>query len=198
MTRLFLLAFALAAPATIVRAQPQPQAAPVGAVDQALIERFMAALPRSQQALDSTSETNAELLALFTGLNPGRDAEVRPLVESYARCAAPALREGTLRMFGALARDLGRDKVEALIRFYSGPDFTAFARVAPAAQAGTLAPADAAELARLLGAYPLADFHAAMRRAGSALESDEAFTAGITRCATELRTAMQSRRLRVN
>jgi hypothetical protein len=198
MHKLLFLAFALAAPATALPAQPQPSAAPAASVDEALVARFIAALPHAQQSLDSTDETNGELLQRFSVLNPGREAEVRTLVEGYSRCAGPALREATVRLFADVARQLGADKVNALIRFYTGPDFKAFAALAPDVQAGRLTPAAMAEFQRLLAAYPLTEFHATLQRVGSGLDRDQVFASAITGCARALRTGLESRRLRVN
>lgn len=197
MVRLFLALAAFAVPVAPASAQPAPSAAS-SPVDQALLDRFVAALPESREQLAALGEVDSDLLRRFTALNPGRDGDVLPLVQAYARCSAPALRNGTVRLIEEVGRQLGRERVERLIAFYGGPDFEAFARIAPSVQAGNPSAAESAELLRILTAYPLIEFRATMQRLGESVGPDDQFAAAITRCATTLRQALEARGLRVN
>jgi hypothetical protein len=68
---------------------------------------------------------SAELSAL-AALNPGKEAQVRSILEANLACSNEAISAGTLRMLRTVARDLGEARVTRLISFYEGPDYAAF------------------------------------------------------------------------
>src|SRR3954465_6754145 len=63
---------------------------PAAAPD-ALVERFIAALPH-QEEFDPPATADARRLAQFGALNPGREQEVRTILTAEATCSAPAIR----------------------------------------------------------------------------------------------------------
>ena len=136
---------------------------PAEAPSPALVDRFMAAIPDAQRLTQVDRTADPAELARLSRLNPGKAEAIRPVLEAYAACSSPinnAISELGLRF---AARQLGRAKLEQLIRFYEGEDFRRLAVLAPRMEAGqTLAAAEQAELDRILAAYPLAEFNAVL------------------------------------
>lgn len=106
-----------------------PATEPSGDVDEAQIERFIAAMPDSDRLRGTEPSPNPADLARLQALNPSRSETVRRILETQARCEAATSAAWTRAALGAVARRMGRDKVDRLIRFYSGPDFLAFSAI---------------------------------------------------------------------
>ncbi|HEX8064614.1 MAG TPA: hypothetical protein VF535_15545, partial [Allosphingosinicella sp.] len=125
----FAAALLLAAQAQSASAQPaQPaQAAP----SEALIDRFIAILPDREQIDSVDSEIDAGELKTLVALNPGKEAQVRSILQvNLTSCTGPAISAGTLRMLRTVARGLGAEKLQRLVAFYEGPDFAKFSALA--------------------------------------------------------------------
>ena len=140
----------------VAATEPVPAEAP----SPALVERFMAAIPDAQRLSQVDGTADPAELARLSRLNPGKAEAIRPVLEAYAACSSPinnAISEAGLRF---AAQQLGRAKLEQLIRFYEGEDFRRLAALTPRLEAGqTPTAADQAELERILAAYPLAEFN---------------------------------------
>ncbi len=163
-------------------AQPSPDAD--AAPGDALVDRFIAALPTPRAGPDPAS------VAALEELNPGRRDDIVAVLSDYEECG-DALARVQLRR---VAHALGARKVTQLVRFYEGEDFRTFDRIAAQPEAA-LSAADRAERDRILAAYPLADFVQAMGPTGPAFDS-EAAIAGIERCMTARDAALAGRNLR--
>jgi hypothetical protein len=145
--------------AALLIAVPNP--APAEPPSEALVDRFMTAIPDADrlEQMDRTADP-AELERL-SRLNSGKTDEIRPVLEAYAACASPINNEIGRSGLRFAAQQLGRAKLEQLIRFYEGEDFRRFAALGSRLEAGeTLAPAEQAELDRIMAAYPLAELNA--------------------------------------
>ncbi|MET1110255.1 MAG: hypothetical protein ABWX67_01880 [Allosphingosinicella sp.] len=180
------LLLALQAPPVLAQAAP---AAP----SDALVERFLAAIPDRDEIAAVASQIDAGELSRLVALNPGKEAKVRSILQSNLACTGPAVTEGTLRMLRTVARDLGAERLQKIISFYEGPDYAAFAALAPRMQ-NNPAPsaADKAALAKLMAAYPLQAFLEQMNRAAEIVAADPAFVAAGRKCATEQMEALEA------
>ena len=141
-----------------------------------LVERFIAALPQPRRPLDAI---DSEELARLAQRNPGREGDIRPILEAHARCTAPVRQSSTERVFQGVAARLGTANVEALIRFYSGPDLARFGALAEKTDKST---EENAELERLLAAYPMQAMMDAMQSSGMAIFDDDAFMSAMDAC----------------
>lgn len=142
---------------------PVPVAPAEATASESQIDRFMAVLPDAER-LNGTDAADAEELARLVRLNPGRETDIRPVLDAFAACSTPhnlAMSREGLRF---AARRLGSAKLERLIRFYEGEDFQRFQALMARLSAGaTPGPAEEAELNGFMAAYPLTDFYAVMR-----------------------------------
>ena len=152
----------------------------------AVIDRFMAAIP------DPGSDPDPEQLAYFITLNPGRDADIAPVLQSFAECrnayAARALRN--------VAASLGSERLARLTAFYEGEDFRALDRITSRPEE-ELTAQEQAERDRIISAYPIEDFVAAMQPSNPAFSMDEAM-AMLDQCERERDEALQRQGLRVS
>lgn len=155
-----------------------------------LVERLIAALPEPQRRLD---EVDPAALDRLVQLNPGREADLRAILQTHVRCTAPLMRASTDRMLHQVATHLGAANVEALIRFYQGPDLARFATLAEKADKS---PEEAAEFDRLLRAYPMEAFREAMQAASARLFEDEAFFVAMNACDSQQSEALARANLR--
>lgn len=184
------LLFALQAPPVLAQAT-------AAAPSEALVERFLGAIPDRDEIAAVAREIDAGELSRLVALNPGKEAKVRSILQSNLACTGPAVTEGTLRMLRTVARDLGTERLQKLISFYEGPDYAAFAALAPRMQ-NNPAPsaADKAALAKLMAAYPLQAFLERMNRAVEIIAADPAFVAAGRKCATEQMEALEAAELK--
>lgn len=141
-----------------------------------LVDRFIAVLPDRQRPLDEVDPADLERLV---HLNPGREAAVRPILQGHVGCTAPLMRASTDRMLHQVATHLGAANVEALIRFYQGPDLARFGILAEKADKS---PEESAEFERLLRTYPMQAFMDAMQAASTSAFFDEAFFEALNAC----------------
>ena len=187
--------FVIAAAAALLLFQSQsaPAQAPGPAPSEALVERFLAVLPDRDQIDALAGEVDPAELSALAALNPGKEAQVRSILEASLACSGEAISAGTLRMLRTVARDLGEAKVERLIRFYEGPDYAAFAALGPRMDgAAKPSPEDQAALARLMEAYPLQDWLDRLNGAQAIFEADEGFMSAALKCAGEQTKALEA------
>ena len=155
-----------------------------------LVDRFIAALPERQRPLGAVDPAE---LARFAQLNPGREGDIRPILESHARCTAPIREASTQRMLRLVAGRLGTSNIEALVRFYEGPDLARFGALAEKADKSA---EENAEFERLQRAYPLEALMEAMRTTGMDAFDDESFFHEMDACDRSRDEALSSARLR--
>lgn len=195
--------FAAAAALLFVTVQPASAepAAPAAATapSEALVDRFIAVIPDRDQIDSVSTEIDAGELAALVALNPGKEAQIRPILQANLACTGPAISAGSLRMLRTVARNLGEEKLKRLIAFYEGPDYAAFAALA-ARMEGKDKPSaeDSAAMAKMMGAYPLQAFHAQLNSAPEIIGADQGFMEAAMRCATEQVAALDKAGLKAN
>ena len=186
------LAIALAA-LLALQPQPGPAQAPAAAPGEALIERFIAVLPDRDEISAAAGEIDAGELSALVALNPGKEAQIRPILQANLACTGPAISAGTLRMLRKVAEGLGEARLKRLVSFYEGPDYAAFGALA-ARMSGKATPdaADSAAMARLMGTYPLQAFHEQLSRAEEVFAADPEFMNAAMKCASEQMEALEA------
>ncbi len=152
----------------------------------AVIDRFMAAIP------DPGSDPDPQELTYFTSLNPDRAAAVAPILQSFSNCRAAYGRQAVRRVAGAL----GEERLTRLIAFYEGEDFRTFDRLVSRPEE-ELSTEEQAERGRIISAYPIEDFIAAMQPSNPAFSIDEAMEM-LDQCERERDEAFQRQGLRVS
>jgi hypothetical protein len=165
---------------------------------EALIERFIAVLPDREQ-LSAVEEIDPGELRDLVALNPGKETQVRAILQANLACTGPAISAGTLRMLRTVGRNLGAEKLQKLVGFYEGPDYPAFKALA-ARMEGKAEPTvdDKAALAKYMAAYPLQAFLDQMNRAGEIISADQAFMSAAMKCASEQVDALTAAGLKAN
>lgn len=186
------LAIALAA-LFVLQPQPGLAQAPAAAPAEALVERFIAVLPDRDAISAAGGEIDAAELSRLAALNPGKEAQVRAVLEANLACTGPAITAGSLRMLRTVARNLGEARVQKLVSFYAGPDYAAFTALA-ARMDGKASPdpADSAAMAKLMGTYPLQAFHEELSRAEEIIAADPGFMSAAMECAAEQMEALEA------
>jgi hypothetical protein len=189
------------AAAALLFLQPQSgyaQAAPA-APSEALIDRFIAVLPDRDQIDSAGGEIDPAELSRLAALNPGKEAQVRSILQANLACTGPAATAGSLRMLRTVARNLGDAKLSKLIDFYEGPDYAAFGALA-ARMEGKASPSaeDDAAMAKLMGTYPLQAFHEQLSRAEEIIAADQGFMTAALNCASEQVDALTAAGLKAN
>ena len=191
-----ILAASVAALLAVQTAPPGEVSPPT--VDEALIDRFIAALPGSgSRAVDRTPDP--EELERLGSLNPGQEAGIRAVLADHRACESTTLNVATERLLRDIARRLGAAKVGRLIDLYEGDDL---ARVdALSARIGrgeTLSEADSAALDALVADYPIVEFGQQFQSIGWTLTAEEGFLSSMDRCAADKAAALASRGLRAD
>jgi hypothetical protein len=186
------LAIALAA-LLALQSQPGPAQAPAAAPGEALVDRFIAVLPDRDEISSAAGEIDSAELSRLAALNPGKEAQVRAVLQANLACTGPAITAGSLRMLRTIARNLGEARVQKLVSFYTGPDYAAFGALA-ARMEGKASPdaADSAAMARLMGTYPLQAFHEQLSRAEEIIAADPGFMTAAMECASEQMEALEA------
>jgi hypothetical protein len=176
-----------------LQAQPLPAQAPPAAPSEALVERFIAAIPdRAEFDKPPTEIDQAELSGLLA-LNPGKEAQLRSILKANLACTGPAVVAGSHRMLRTVARELGEEKLKRLVSFYEGSDYTAFKALALRMEGAAKPSAeDSAAMARLMGAYPLQAFIDRMGRAPEIIAADEGFMTAATKCVSKQMEALEA------
>lgn len=195
----------LAIAAALLALQPQVaagqvapvQAAPLRAAQaapsEALIDRFIAALPHQEELTRTEDKIDPAELARLAALNPGKEAQVRAVLQADLACTGPAVTAGTLRVLRMVARNLGEVRLRKLIGFYQGPDYSAFETLATRMEGkASPSPADSAAMARMMETYPLQAFHDQMSRAGEMFAADKAFMDAAVACASKRMKALEA------
>ena len=186
--------FAIAAAALLaLQAPPASAQAPEAAPSDALIERFIAALPDRDAIGAAGEEIDAIELGRLAALNPGKEAQVREVLKANLACTAPAITAGSLRMLRTVARNLGEARLRKLVSFYEGPDYAAFGALAARIE-GKPAPSaeDNAAMARFMGTYPLQAFHEQLSRSEEIIAADPGFMSAATTCVAEQMEALEA------
>lgn len=155
-----------------------------------LVDRFIASLPESRRPVE---EVDSAELGRLVALNPGREADIRPILRSHSGCTGPVKRASADRAMRQVAVALGTTNLETMIRFYEGPDLARFAALAEKAERTA---EETAEFERLQGAYPVEAFMEAMRGATMSVFDDESFFAGLDACDRQRNEALSRANLR--
>jgi len=188
MMSLLLSLLALAPPASA----PPPAAAP--AVDDARFQHFIRVLPDSPDSASAPPAADPLEAARLAKLNPGRERDILALLRKEAECSAPLGRDAVLRMMRHVADRLGPEKLDRMIAFYESADLKVFDRLGAAG--GARSAADQAELDRILSAYPLHDFAAAMDESGKAMWEDTELMEASMKCSEARDAAFRKAKLR--
>lgn len=192
-------AFLLALQAQPAPAKPAPAKAASAAPTEALIDRFLAVLPDRDQMTAVSTEIDAEELARLAALNPGKEAQLRPILQADLACTEPAVIAGTTRALRTVARDLGAEKLQKLVAFYEGPAYSELAAlVARMEGAAEPSEADGAALAKLMEAYPVEAFAERMNRVQDILVADSGFMSATMACAEKQVEALTAAGLKAN
>ena len=187
------LAIAAAAALLALQAQSVLAQTPEAAPSEALIDRFLAVLPDRDQINAVDTEVDAGELSGLVALNPGKEAQVRTILQANLACTGPAISAGTLRMLRSVARNLGEARLQRLVSFYEGPDFAAFSALAARMEGNANpSPDDKAAMAKLMAAYPLQAFLDQMNKAGDIIAADEGFMSAAMKCASEQMAALEA------
>jgi len=174
-------------------AAPAPaQSAPLS---EALVDRFMAALPPPDRS--GTPAPSAEEISRIEALNPGKSAQIRPILDAYEACAAAESKTQAVALVRDVARALGEAKLRRLTEFYEGPDFVAFEALAARLSRGEELPAgDKAEFERLFSAYPLNEFNETMMRVAQSDAAISGVAERFARCSAARKDAFDRSNLR--
>lgn len=179
--------------AAILGQPVQAQTAPIG---DALMDRFIAALPDPRRG--QVPPADPEEVARLEALNPGQSDAIRAVLDEGQHCLAPEVEAASLRAIRVIAERLGAAKVEQLIQFYQGEDARTLRALGDRTDRGeTLSGEENARMMRILAAHPEAvEFGRAMQNSGQILTDDRVFMEGARRCAINKRNALQQRGLR--
>lgn len=139
-----------AAPTTPAPVAPAP-------ASEALVERFMAALPEAQRLNRVDRTADRQELDRLGAMNQGRADDIRPILEEFAACASAARNKAIADVLRRAARQLGEEKLGRLIQFYEREDVAAL-REMMAQGTAALSDAQRAEAARIAATYPVAEF----------------------------------------
>ena len=189
----------LLAVAAFFALQAQPAAPAPAAPTEALVDRFIAAIPKWEESVRADADIDADELSRLVALNPGKEPQLRAILKANLACSGPAVTAVTIRMLRAVARDLGPERLQKLIGFYEGPDYAAFEALGTRIQ-GQAAPSaqDKAAIAKLMATYPLQAFLDRMNRAPEIIAADEAFMTAAMKCASEQTDALTAAGLKAN
>jgi hypothetical protein len=156
-------------------------AAPVPPAPEALVDRYMAAIPQSRDEVNAGRAANE--VARLLQANPGGDeAAVRAAVDALEACFSATLNANTDGAIRATVRAMGAEKLNRLIAFYTGPDHAAFAAIVDANEHGGMSEAQRAERRRIEGSYPVLEFVTLFNAALDIARRDEAFQREARRC----------------
>lgn len=191
------LAIAIAALLAVQPHGGKAQTAPPAPPSEALVERFLKSIPDQDELNAVPTEIDPAELSRLAALNPGKEAQLRSILKANLACTGPAVTAGTLRMLRTVARELGTEKLQKLVSFYEGPDYTAFKTLAPKMESEASA-ADKAAMAKLMAAYPLQAFLDQMNRAGEIIAADEGFMTAAMNCASLQVDALEKAGLKAN
>ena len=143
--RMLAMLAGLAAPAAAAQA-------PVPPAPEALVDRYMAAIPQSRDEVNAGRAENE--VARLLRANPGGDeAAVRAAVDALETCFSSTLNANTDGAIRATVRAMGAEKLDRLIAFYIGPDHRAFAAIVDANEHGEMTEAQRAERRRIESSY---------------------------------------------
>ncbi|HEX8263057.1 MAG TPA: hypothetical protein VF547_09310 [Allosphingosinicella sp.] len=186
--------FAAAAAALLVlQAPPLAARAAKAPASEATIDRFLAVLPDRGEIDSPSAEVDPAELGALAALNPGKEAQVRSVLEGNLACSNEAISAGTRRMLRTVAGDLGEAKVKRLADFYAGPDYAAFEALgARMNAAATPSAEDQAAMAGLMEAYPLQAWLEGLNRAQEIIAADEGFLTEAMKCAELQMNALEA------
>jgi hypothetical protein len=190
--------FAIAALLLAVQGQPGRAEPAQAAPSEALVERFLALLPDREEIQARSTEIDPEELSRLAALNPGKEREVRSILETNRACSDEAVTAGTLRMLRTVARDLGEARLKKMVSFYEGPDYAAFAALAARIDKADPSSEDMAALDKLMAAYPLEAFHHGLDRAEEIISADQGFMAAAMKCVSGQMAAFEAAGIKAN
>ncbi|HEX8223156.1 MAG TPA: hypothetical protein VF605_05000 [Allosphingosinicella sp.] len=167
--------------------------APGAAPGEALVERFIAVLPDREEIDAGSAEVDPAELSALAALNPGKEAQVRSILQANLACSNEAISAGTLRMLRTVARDLGEARLTRLIGFYEGPDYAAFEALG-LRMSGTATPSaeDRAAMSKLMEAYPLQAWLDRLNGAQEIIAADDGFMTAAMECAEQQMNALEA------
>ena len=184
--------FAIAA-LLVLQAQPALAQTPEAALSEALVDRFLAIIPDRDAIGAASAEVDSGELSGLVALNPGKEAQVRAILQASLPCSNEAITAGTLRMLRTVARELGQTRLQRLVSFYEGPDFAAFTALAARMEGNaTPSPGDKAAMTKLMEAYPLQAYYDRLNRADEIIAADEGLMSAAMKCASEQMAALEA------
>jgi hypothetical protein len=148
-----------------------------------LVERFLAVLPEANSLRTVDRSADPAELARLVALNPGKDNQVRLILEEHAACSSAANNRLSERLLRNVARDLGPAKLQKMIDFYQGPDIARADLLFGRLERGeTLSDAEQGEADRIIARYPLEDFTRQMGSLQLSALTDTDFAAEVSTC----------------
>ena len=184
----------LAWPAAVAAQPPGPSTA---GVSEAVFQKFLSALPEATRLKAPSHSADPAELATISELNPGKEARVRAILDSYEACIGPANDKALEGMFRHVAGKLGAEKIGRLTAFYEGGDRDRADALFERLHAGdTLPEAEQAQADALLAKYPLTEFSDAMMHAGQDLMTDQAFMDTMMACSVTREEAFDREAIR--
>jgi hypothetical protein len=164
---MFAMLAGLAAPAAAAQV-------PVPPAPEALVDRYMAALPQNVAAINAGRAENE--VARLSQVNPGgAEADVRAAVDALETCFSSVLNANPDGAIRATVRAMGAEKLTRLIEFYTGRDHAAFAAIVDANEYGEMTEAQRADRQRIEARYPVLEFAERFNAALETARSDESF-----------------------
>lgn len=139
-------------------------------------------------------------VARIAALNPGHEAEVRPILAEHARCFAPVAEAATRRALATIARGFGADKLRGLISLYQSAEFRRFDAIEARQYKGEkLGVQEESEFRRFLADHPaMLEFGEALRNAGPIMTADADFMSATGACVDARQAAFDRAKLRAN
>jgi hypothetical protein len=165
------------------------QTEPAALADDALVDRFMAVVPADREPREGP---DAAIVAALEAANPGREAEVRRLMEMEAACVAPIQAELSRTTLREIARSLGDETLGRLVAFYESADFER-TRALTEREGGerALSESERAELASIARNYPFEEFNQAVMSRSADLFAGHPLFDKMTICNTRRMRAME-------
>jgi hypothetical protein len=162
---------------------------------EALVDRFMAVIPGADRFERIDRTPNPDELERLTGLNPGRDADVRAVLAEHAGCLSEGRNRRTKERLRGMARQLGDANLRRIVTFYEREEWRVLVRLSERSRQD-LSAEDRAELDRLRAEYPLDALVRAINPLDPAFRSENS-PEDLQRCSRSLFEALDRLGLRV-
>ncbi|WP_146150922.1 hypothetical protein [Allosphingosinicella deserti] len=148
-----------------------------------LVERFLAVLPEADSLHVIERNADPAALARLVALNPGKDNQIRLILEEHSACSSAANNRLSERLLRNVARDLGPAKLQKMIDFYQSSDVARADLLFGRLERGeTLSDAEQGEADRIIARYPLEDFTRQMGSLQLSALDDRDFAAELAAC----------------